>query len=49
STVILLFGPDRVSWAEHLGALTPVRMGEGLGQAKSEGDIVAPPPVSPQV
>jgi len=32
-----------------LGALTPVRMGEALGQAKSEGDIVAPPPASPQL
>ena len=39
STVILLFGPDQVRWAEDLAALTPVRMGESLGQSKP----VAPP------
>ena len=33
STVILLFGPDRVRWAEQLGPLSPVCMGESLGQA----------------
>ena len=35
STVILLFGPDQVRWTESLAALSPVRMGECLGQARS--------------
>lgn len=30
STVILLFGPEQVRWAEHLASLGPVRMGEAL-------------------
>ncbi|TLX55262.1 phosphatidylserine decarboxylase [Stutzerimonas nosocomialis] len=37
STVILLFGPEQVRWAEGLAALTPVAMGEGLGQLRSPG------------
>jgi len=32
STVILLFGPEQVRWAEQLKALSPVCMGESLGQ-----------------
>jgi len=32
STVILLFGPEQVRWAEQLKPLSPVCMGEGLGQ-----------------
>lgn len=35
STVILLFGPDQVRWAEELKALSPVCMGESLGQTRS--------------
>jgi len=42
STVILLFGPDQVSWAEQLSALTPVCMGEGLGQAKATPPATIP-------
>jgi len=30
STVVLLFGPDQVQWAQNLAALSPVNMGEGL-------------------
>ncbi len=33
STVILLFGQDRIRWDERLQPLSPVRMGEGLGRA----------------
>ncbi|MFC3607727.1 archaetidylserine decarboxylase [Stutzerimonas tarimensis] len=44
STVILLFGPDQVRWAEDLRALSPVRMGESLGQARS-----AAPPIVPTI
>ncbi|WP_120994197.1 archaetidylserine decarboxylase [Stutzerimonas urumqiensis] len=33
STVILLFGEERIRWAEQLQPLTPVRMGEALGHA----------------
>ncbi len=36
STVILLFGPEQVCWAEQLGPLSPVCMGEALGQAQTE-------------
>ena len=32
STAIVLFGPDQVKWAEELGANSPVRMGQLLGQ-----------------
>jgi len=32
STVILLFGPDRIAWQKGLSAGTPVRTGEVLGQ-----------------
>jgi phosphatidylserine decarboxylase len=33
STVILLFGPNRVSWAEQLHANATVRMGELLANS----------------
>ena len=32
STVILLFGPQRMRWDARLGAGQPVRMGESIGQ-----------------
>ncbi|AEF24075.1 Phosphatidylserine decarboxylase proenzyme [Pseudomonas fulva 12-X] len=32
STAIVLFGPEQVKWAEELGANSPVRMGQLLGQ-----------------
>lgn len=31
STVIMLFGPDQVTWGHELAAVSPVRMGQGLG------------------
>ena len=31
STVIMLFGPDQVTWGHTLAAVSPVRMGQGLG------------------
>ncbi|WP_040260051.1 archaetidylserine decarboxylase [Pseudomonas massiliensis] len=31
STVIMLFGPDQVTWGHHLAAVSPVRMGQALG------------------
>jgi phosphatidylserine decarboxylase len=31
STVILLFGPDQVTWGHSLAAVSPVRMGQALG------------------
>lgn len=34
STVIALFGPGMVNWAQTLQAGTPVRMGEALGQLR---------------
>lgn len=34
STVILLFGPDAVTWCETLKPQSPVRMGQSLGQAR---------------
>ena len=49
STVILLFGPEQVRWAEQLGPLSPVCMGESLGQAfveKIAGDAESANPVS---
>ncbi|HAQ87830.1 MAG TPA: phosphatidylserine decarboxylase, partial [Pseudomonas sp.] len=49
STVILLFGADRIAWSEQLSALTPVRMGEGLGQAKPASDIALTPSDAPQL
>ncbi len=42
STVILLFGPDRVRWAEQLGPLSPVCMGQALGQAESSAAVTEP-------
>jgi len=30
STAIVLFGPDQVKWAEHVGAASAVRMGQLL-------------------
>lgn len=36
STVILLFGPEAVEWAEHLEAQTRVRMGERFGTLKAK-------------
>jgi len=41
STVVLLFGPDQVRWAEQLAALSPVRMGESIGQAVSAAPATA--------
>lgn len=35
STVILLFGPDAVQWAEHLETNMPVKMGQRLGTLNS--------------
>lgn len=35
STVIVLFGKDRVSWADHLQAGSKTRMGEALGRLVS--------------
>ncbi|MDD1510065.1 MULTISPECIES: archaetidylserine decarboxylase [unclassified Pseudomonas] len=32
STAIVLFGPEQVKWADELGANSPVRMGQLLGQ-----------------
>ncbi len=40
STVILLFGPDQVRWAESLQPLSLVRMGQSLGQA---AEAITPP------
>lgn len=34
STVILLFGADRIDWEAGLGPLSPVRMGQRLGMAR---------------
>ncbi len=48
STVILLFGPDQADWADHLSALTPVRMGETLGRAKAASAPASPAPDLPQ-
>jgi phosphatidylserine decarboxylase len=31
STVIMLFGPDQVTWGHTLAAVSPVRMGQALG------------------
>jgi phosphatidylserine decarboxylase len=31
STAVVLFGPDQVKWAEGLGPLSPVQMGQGIG------------------
>jgi phosphatidylserine decarboxylase len=31
STVILLFGPERINWIDSLQPDTPVRMGQVLG------------------
>ncbi len=33
STVVLLFGPEQLEWASSLSSLSPVRMGQKLGQA----------------
>lgn len=38
STVIVLFGPDRVDWADDLDALSLVSMGENLGQTRDDYD-----------
>ncbi|MCY1485126.1 Phosphatidylserine decarboxylase proenzyme [compost metagenome] len=35
STAIVLFGPGQVDWADHLGATSPVRMGERLASARN--------------
>ena len=43
STVILLFGPEQVRWAEQLAALTPVCMGQSLAQAKTAAALDAAP------
>jgi len=42
STVILLFGPEQVRWAEQLGPLSPVCMGEALGQATLSPTVADP-------
>ena len=42
STVILLFGPEQVRWAEQLGPLSPVCMGEALGLATSSPTATDP-------
>ncbi|TBV09828.1 archaetidylserine decarboxylase [Stutzerimonas kirkiae] len=34
STVILLFGPEQLAWAEGLAAQSPVQMGQRLGQPR---------------
>jgi phosphatidylserine decarboxylase len=34
STVILLFGADKVRWLESLAAESPVKMGEHFGDLK---------------
>jgi phosphatidylserine decarboxylase len=36
STVILLFGPDALDWADTLVADTPVRMGEKIASIKEK-------------
>jgi len=33
STAIVLFGPDQVRWNDGLGPLSPVRMGQAIGQS----------------
>ncbi|MCO6440449.1 MAG: phosphatidylserine decarboxylase [Nitrococcus mobilis] len=35
STVIVLFGPDQVSWREELAVAQPVRMGQALGRFRA--------------
>jgi phosphatidylserine decarboxylase len=41
STVIMLFGPQQVSWAEQLAALTPVCMGQALGRENAPAPLDA--------
>jgi phosphatidylserine decarboxylase len=46
STVILLFGPEQVRWAQHLTALTPVCMGQTLGHAGTAAAVAVHGPDS---
>jgi phosphatidylserine decarboxylase len=41
STVILLFGPDRVSWSRGLVAEMPLRMGQPLGEIEHQSQSAA--------
>jgi phosphatidylserine decarboxylase len=45
STVILLFGPDQVRWAEEVVALSPVRMGQALTGLSETAEPIQTEPV----